>query len=233
MVLLTSVLAGSRIIRHFARLAAVLLLSAPLLAQAAPHTPPVASGGAVSDAAAANPWSFSLTVDGYVVPHGDSYASPIFTADHDWLHLEARYNYEDQDTGSFWLGYNWKRGHTLTLVATPMVGGIFGNTTGIAPGYEVSVTYKKISLFSEGEYVFDTKDRKDSFFFNWPELIYSPLNWFHVGVAAQQTKVYRTDLITQSGPLVGFSRKKLAFTAYVLASGWNAPTVVLEASVRF
>jgi hypothetical protein len=220
-------------IRAFATLAGALLLSVPLLAQSTPRTPPSALSGSVSEAAAANPWSFSATLDGYVVPNGESYASPIFTADHDWLHLEARYNYEDQDTGSFWLGYNWRRGHTVTVVVTPMLGGVLGNTTGIAPGYEVSVTYKKLWFYGAGEYVFDTKDRKDSFFFNWPELIYSPLTWFHVGLAAQQTKVYRADLTAQGGPLIGVSRKNLAFTTYILSSGWHAPTVLLEASVRF
>jgi len=38
-----------------------------------------------------NPWSFSVTADGYVVPHAEFFVSPTFTADRDWLHLEARY----------------------------------------------------------------------------------------------------------------------------------------------
>jgi hypothetical protein len=50
-----------------------------------------------------------------------------------------------------------------------MIGGVFGNTTGVAPGYQASLTYKKISLSSSGEYVFDTKDRNGSFFYSWPE----------------------------------------------------------------
>lgn len=221
------------IMRRFATPAAVILLSTPLLGQTAPRTPPAASSGPVSDAAALTPWSFTLSVDGYVVPDGDSYESPILTADHDWLHLEARYNYEDQDTGSLWLGYNFKRGHTLTLVVTPMAGGVFGNATGVAPGYEVSLTYKRIWLYSEGEYVFDCKDRKGSFFFNWPELTYSPWNWFHVGLALQQTKAYRTDLSTQRGFLVGLSHKNLAFATYVFNAGWTTPTLLFEASLRF
>lgn len=41
-------------------------------------------------------WEFSASVFGYVVPEGRDYAQPSFTADRGWLHLEARYNYEDR-----------------------------------------------------------------------------------------------------------------------------------------
>ena len=37
-----------------------------------------------------------------------------------------------------------------------MIGGVFGDTTGIAPGYKGSLSWWKLELYSEGEYVFDT-----------------------------------------------------------------------------
>ena len=61
-----------------------------------------------------------------------------------------RDNYEDQQTGSLWFGHNFSVGHKLVFEATPMIGGVFGNTTGIAPGYEVALTYKRVSLTSSG-----------------------------------------------------------------------------------
>src|SRR5262249_14302936 len=95
---------------------------------------------------AAISWEFSAAVDGYVVPHQQFYLSPILTADRTWLHLEARYNYEDQQTGSTWVGYNFSFGHRLKVDVTPMIGGVFGNITGVAPGYEFSLAYKRITL---------------------------------------------------------------------------------------
>ena len=178
-------------------------------------------------------WSFSLIVDGYVVPHSEFFVSPVFSADRDWLHLEARYNYEDQYTGSLWLGYTFSVGSTLTLDVTPMVGGVFGNTTGFAPGYEVSLSYKKLSLSSSGEFVFDTKKPSNNFFYSWPELVYSPTDWLHLGLAAQRTKTYHTSLDTQRGFLVGFSRKNVHFTTYVFNAGWTDPTFVFEAGFDF
>ena len=64
----------------------ILSLTHYTLAQAAPAAPK-------------NPWAFSLITDGYIIPNQDGYASPNFTADHGWLHLEARYNYENLRTG--------------------------------------------------------------------------------------------------------------------------------------
>ena len=48
-------------------------------------------------------------------------------------HLEARYNYEAQRTGSLWAGYNFSVGKKVKLDATPMVGGVFGNVNAVAP----------------------------------------------------------------------------------------------------
>jgi hypothetical protein len=209
-------------------LALVVLLSCQLFGQA-PNKAPASS----ANSSAANPWTFSLTAEGYIVPHDRSYVAPIVKADHKWQHVEARYNYEDQETGSLWVGYNLSFGHKLTLEATPMVGGVFGNTTGAAPGYEATLTYRRVELYSEGEYVFDTRGRTGSFFYVWSEGAYSPADWFRVGLVVQRTKAYHTDLNTQRGLLIGLSHKKINFTTYIFNVGWTDPTLVLSLGVNF
>ena len=209
-------------------IAGLLLLCAMARGQIAPATSQEGAGSTTPDS-----WSFSATVDGYVVPQQEFYASPIFTADRSWLHLEARYNNEDQQTGSTWVGYNFSFGDKLKLDFTPMIGGVFGNTIGVAPGYEFSLAYKRITLSSTGEYVFDTKDHNGSFFYSWPELTYSPLDWIRVGLVAQRTKAYHTSLDVQRGFLVGISRKKFNFTIYIFNPGWAKPTLVFEAGFDF
>jgi len=105
-----------------------------------------ASGQALGQATppAAQPWEYNVVVDGYIIPDGTSYVDPVFTADHNWLHLEARYNYENLHTGSLWVGYNFSWGKKVQFSLTPMIGGIFGRSNGIAPGGEASLTYKRI-----------------------------------------------------------------------------------------
>ena len=124
--------------RHAGMLIVAVLCGGQLLAQTDPGKKP--PGGA----APASPWEFNLTVSVYEVPHGESYASPTFTANRDTLHLEARYNFEGLQTGSLWVGYNLSAGKKLTFEATPMIGGVFGKVNGIAPGLEITATYKKV-----------------------------------------------------------------------------------------
>jgi len=210
-------------------LAFLVLFAAQMCAQGTGTVvPPQQAGEADS-----NRWSFAAAGYGYIIPDDQSYFSPTFRADRKWVHLEARYNYEDRKTGSLWLGYNVSFGQKLVLEATPMVGGIFGNTTGVAPGYLFTVSYKKVSLYSEGEFVFDTKNSGGNFFYNWNELTYSPTDWLRVGLASQRTRAYQTPLDVQRGFFAGFSYKKMDFTTYVFNAGWADPTVVLAMGFKF
>ena len=192
----------------------------------------LAQGTAAQPAAdKSNPWAYSITVDGYIVPNGTGYASPVFTADNNW-HFEARYNYENLDTGSLWFGYDFNFGKKLKLALTPMLGGVMGQTTGIAPGLETTLTYKKISFYAASEYVFNTTKASGSFFYSWPQLTYS-IKWFRIGAVAQHTKAYHTSLNTQRGFLVGVSIKKMEFTTYVFDPELANPTTVLEVGYNF
>ena len=178
-------------------------------------------------------WSVSASVYTYIVPDDSDYAQPTITYDRGWLHLEARYNYEALETGSAWVGYNFGGGEKLAWEFTPMLGGVFGDTTGIAPGYKGSVSWWKLNLYSEGEYVFNTDDSSESFFYNWSELTLVPVDWFRFGLVTQRTRVYETDRDIQRGLLVGFSFKKLDLTTYVLNPDDSKPTVVVAVAFSF
>jgi hypothetical protein len=167
------------------------------------------------------------------VPHGQSYASPTFTADRDTLHLEARYNYEGLQTGSLWVGYNLSVGKKLVLDATPMIGGVFGNVNGIAPGLEVTVTYKKLQLYSANEYIFDTTTKAGNFFYTWTQLTYSPVPWFAAGYVVQRTRAFHTSLEIQRGLLVQFTRKKVTFSTQAFNIGETDPVLVFALGYSF
>ena len=126
-------------------------------------------------------WSFSAVAYTYIVPGSRSYVQPTITADREWLHLEARYNYEDLETGSLWVGYNFSIGDKISLNITPMLGGVFGKTNGIAPGLRGSLKWWRLEFVSDYEYVFNTRERTDSFFSLWSELTLSPFDWLRMG----------------------------------------------------
>jgi hypothetical protein len=151
----------------------------------------------------------------YVIPDGREYVQPTIMADRGWLHLEARYNYEALDTGSAWLGINFSGGNRLAWEITPMIGGVFGETAGVAPGYRGSLSWWKLQLTSEAEYVWDARDSSASFFYSWTELSLAPVDWFRFGLVTQRTQVYQTDRELQRGLFAGISVWQVDLTTYV------------------
>jgi len=158
-------------------------------------------------------WSFSLSAYSYLVNDGKDYVSPLITADHGRLHLEGRYNYEDINTASVFVGYAFDFGDELALNLIPMIGVVGGDTDGVAPGYRLNLTYKQFELYSEAEYLLDAHDHSDDFLYVWSELNYHIDEAFRVGIAAQRTRV-NDDFDLEPGLVVGFNWKKLSFAAY-------------------
>ena len=178
-------------------------------------------------------WAFDSSVYTYFLPEEGNYAQPTIAADRGWLHLSARVNYEDLNTGSIWLGYNLSGGETLEWELTPKLGGVFGQTDGIAPGYSGSLSWRQLEFFSEGEYVFDAHDSADSFFYNWSELTFGPTEWFRAGLVTERTRAYETERDVQRGLLVGITYKDLEATTYIFNPDDSEPVVVLSVAFSF
>jgi hypothetical protein len=178
-------------------------------------------------------WEFSLTLTGYLVPDDRDYIQPTFTADYDTLHLELRYNYEDLDTGSVWVGYNFAAGEEFTVEFTPMFGVVQGDTDGVSPGYKLALGYGMLELYTEGQYLFDLEESSDNFFYTWTELSLAPVDWFRFGLVIQRTKAYDSDFDIDRGLLVGFSIESIDITTYIFNMGWDDPTFVLAVGIEF
>jgi hypothetical protein len=173
------------------------------------------TNGPASATADENAWSFSVAAATYALSDDRHYVQPTVTANRGWLHLEARGNYEGLDTGSAWMGVNFSGGKTLEWELTPMLGGVFGDTTGVAPGLKASLSWRKLELYGENEYVVDANNSEDSFFYNWSELTLAPADWFRFGVVTQRTRVYQSDREIQRGVMAGVSFKRVNVTGYV------------------
>jgi hypothetical protein len=182
---------------------------------------------------AATDWSFSASAYTYIVPDSGNYVQPTVTVDRRWLHLEARYNYEDRETASVWVGYNFSVGEKLSLDITPMIGGVFGNTAGIASGLRGSLKWWRLEFYGEAEYLFNTRERADSFFYLWSELTVSPVDWLRAGLVAQRTRAYESELDIQRGFLVGLSYKKVEVAGHVFNPDKDKPTYVISVRIEF
>jgi hypothetical protein len=176
-------------------------------------------------------WSHSLENDFYFYKD-DFVFLPIYTVNKDWLHLEARYNYEDMKTFSAWFGYNFSGGKRLQYTITPMVGGVVGNTNGIAPGLEFDFGYLGFELYSESEYVFNLQHKENNFFYNWTDLTYSPLGWLWVGLSMQRTRIFQTDAETEGGFILGGGYRWFELTGYMYNPGGENQYVIVSLAIN-
>jgi hypothetical protein len=175
-------------------------------------------------------WEFSADVNFYFIPE-EFFILPVFRTDKNKLHLEARYNYEELETVSIWIGYNISGGGEFEYFVTPMIGGVAGVANGIALGLEMTFNYKGFELYTESEYMFDTE--VENFFYNWSDLTYAPTDWLWVGISGQRTRIYRNDLEVQRGLLVGGGFKNWELSTYVFNIGTYDTFVLLTLSANF
>ncbi|HSF45455.1 MAG TPA: hypothetical protein VLA58_05570 [Chitinophagaceae bacterium] len=169
-----------------------------------------------------NKWEVEVAALWYIVPY-DQFVLPIVKADKGRLHLEGRFNYEDRNTVSFFGGYNFRGGGKINYQITPMLGLVTGRSDGIAPGLEASFALGKFELYSEMEYLFEFNDKANSYYYNWTELNFYPVDWLWVGITGQRTRAYQSALEIQRGILTGFSWKKMSVTGY-LFNPWMEDT---------
>lgn len=175
-------------------------------------------------------WAFSTDANFYLIPD-DFIFLPVFRADNNKLHLEARYNYEDIETFSAWGGYNFNGGKKIEYTITPMAGVVVGLSNGVAPGVEFTFTLNKFELYNESEYFIDLED-DNHFFYSWVDFTYSPTDWLWLGISGQRTRLYQTDLEIQRGLLIGAGYKSFELNTYVYNIG-DDPFVILSVSANF
>jgi hypothetical protein len=214
--------------RSLVTVALTFVLVTDIAAAQTPYTAPPAAQQAGQGA-----FTWSASAYTYLVPDDADYVLPILTGDRGALHLEGRYNYEALEAASAWLGYNLSTGSEVVLDFTMMAGGVFGSTTGIALGYEGTLSWKKLELYSEGEYLFDVEDPAGNFFYNWSQLSYAPAAWIFFGVVTQRTRVYDTGRDLNRGPFVGVAYKAVNLTTFVINPDDAAATVIISFEVDF
>ena len=190
--------------------------------------------GAIASAARSGPaWELRAALLGYSLPDEADYLQPVVAVDRGRLHLEGRYQYEDRESASFFVGWTLGAGEEVELELVPMLGGVAGRTNGIVPGLELSLAWGPLELYSESEYVFDLEDGGSSFFYAWSELSAWPTEWLRFGVALQRTRVFQAARDVSAGPLVGLAMWKLSAALYLFQLGGDEQFAVASLEAAF
>ena len=188
-------------------------------------------------AEAREPWSTAFYLDAYLQAGEDATFVPTVFADRGSLHLEARYNYEDAKTGSLFAGWAFPFGaEERSLKLTPMVGGVLGNTDGVAPGLEVEARWGRVGYWLEAEYLIDVNDSSASYLYTWSELTFSVVPWLWFGGSLQRLKSIETPTEVDVGPMVGVGKLGApggSFSFYVYGLRTSTQTYLLTGAAQF
>jgi len=178
-------------------------------------------------------WEFGVTAYPTIVRNGENFTSAIAVADRGALHLEARYNYESVGSRSAFVGWTFSGGETVTWELTPLAGGAWGDTRAFVPGLEASVAWKRLDVYVEAEYVRDSGERDDSYFYAWTELGFSPVEWLRLGIAGQRTRAYDNERDIQRGPFVQFTWRSITIGGYWFNPGSDEQVFVGSIGATF
>jgi hypothetical protein len=177
-------------------------------------------------------WSFEISATAYVVPDDPNYVQPMVTADRSALHLEARYNYEDRRSVSGFIGWTLETGDRVKLGVTPMIGVVVGRTDGIVPALNLALTWGRLEVYSEGEYVVEA-DRSESFLYDWSEVSVRATDWLRIGVSSQLTRARNMPSEIQRGIFAGLTTGRFEGALYLFNPGSDDAYVVGSVSVAF
>jgi len=196
-----------------------LLLLAPAAAQdpAAVPAPPTET----------EVWELSGAVLHSDPPGSEDRLTAIAYADRGPLHLEMRYNYEDLETVSMFAGWSFEMGEEVAVGLTPMLGAVVGRTDGIAPALEFDVAWKKLLWYAESEYLFDSEDSDDNYFYSWSTLTYGVADWLNAGLVIERTKLVDTDFSVQRGLALEFTYENVGLSLYAYNPGTDDAYAVL------
>jgi hypothetical protein len=154
-------------------------------------------------------WTFSVEADYYIFPTDANILPIIFTADKGILHLEARYNYEDRYSASVLGGLNFSFGKKLNVVLTPVGGIVFGRLNAAIAGLETDLNYKRLNFNSQSEWVIDFSGKEGNYIYTFMQLGMGVTSNLVLGLTAQRTRLYQTNVDLQRGVFAEYSFGKL------------------------
>jgi len=154
-----------------------------------------------------------------------SYYAPVagYHISGNW-YVEARYNYEEMNTASLYVGKTFEHETLMSYCSiTPIAGIVAGTFKGGAIGANVELDYRRIIFSSQSQYTFSIENRTTNFVYSWSDLSYRIKRWLSAGVSLQQTNIYSYTGTFEKGVLITLQyNKSLSFPVYMFNPSTNA-----------
>jgi hypothetical protein len=194
----------------------------------------VTVGAAAAAGESTHPWKLELELNGFFGLEESAQLAPTASVDRGPLHLEARYNYDNLKTATFFAGWGFRWGGEETFLrAVPLVGGAVGRSAGIVPGLEVEAQWWRFSYWLELEYLFDFKNGSSNFFYTWSEVNLELVSFLWVGASWQRFRQVHSDRELDVGPMIGAGVGPVSLSLYYYGIGTPDRWALLTLEVRF
>lgn len=153
----------------------------------------------------------------HMVSPGQPYLyMPVMQYQHakNW-YAEARYNYEDMETFSLYLGKAFTgEKNDLNFSLVPMLGGSIGRFKGISTGLNIEMDYNNFFFSSQSQYSKSTSPFSTDFIYSWSEVGYQSLKWLYAGLSVQHTHDRVIGNEVQPGVMIGFTFNRFTIPVY-------------------
>jgi len=140
---------------------------------------------------------------------------------------EARYNYEEVETFSLYLGRAITGGNDLNYSFVPMLGGSVGKFKGVSTGVNVDMDYNKFFFSSQSQYSMPTNPYGHYFWYSWSEVGYQSLKWLYAGLSVQHTHDRLAGDDLQPGMMIGFTFNKFTIPVYTFDPFGNGRSFIV------
>jgi len=179
-------------------------------------------------------WKLELELNGFFGLDEGAQFAPTASVDRGPLHLEARYNYEDFHTATFFAGWGFRWGGDETFLrAVPLLGGAVGESAGLVPGLEVEAQWWRLSYWLELEYLFDLKHGSSSFFYTWSEVNLELVSFLWVGASWQRFRQAHSERELDVGPMIGAGVGPVSLSLYYYGIGTPDRWALVTLGVQF
>ena len=131
-------------------------------------------------------------------------------------YAEMRYNYDNDRTGSLYVGKELSGGHQCSYSITPMIGASIGDFKSVAVANKTELEYKKLFVSIEAQYNQALNKDQSSFFFTWSEAGINFSKCFFTGAAVQYTLQQGAEDF-EPGIIAGVNFKNISIPIYVFS----------------
>lgn len=146
------------------------------------------------------------------------------------FYAESRYNYEELNTLSFYMGRTFSKESKLSYSISPIAGVVIGQFNGGSIGANISLGYKNFYLYSQPQYTFAVENSVNNYVYSWTDITYSPLNWLSLGISLQHTKPNQSEGFLESGIVLEAAYKRFTFPVYIFNPQSNDRSIVFGAN---